>query len=74
MRLTADQPLAASNFGGEEEQAFLQSLAAELIEMLEATEKAMSAKYNGQNFDIEEALALWELLPAKVRTAIKRGK
>ena len=57
----------------EEEQAFLQTAANELIEMLESAEKAMAAKYAGQRFDLEEQLAVWSLLPSKVRTAIKRG-
>ncbi len=58
----------------EEEQAFLQALAAELIGMLECCELALATKYAAQMFDIDEGLAFWSLLPAKVRTAIKRGK
>lgn len=57
----------------EEEQAFLQSLANELIGMLESVEREMAKKYADQLFDTEEGLAIWSLLPAKVRTAIKRG-
>lgn len=59
---------------GEEEQAFLMGLANEFIEMLEAAERAMAKKYADQLFDVDEGLALWGLLPAKVRTAIKRGR
>lgn len=57
----------------EEQEAFLRSLANELIDMLESTEKAMAAKFNGQFFDLDEGNDLWSLLPPKVRTAIKRG-
>ena len=57
----------------EEEQKFLRSLANELIDMLESTERAMAEKFNGQLFDLDEGNDLWSLLPAKVRTAIRRG-
>ena len=36
-------------------------------------EREMAAKINAQQFDQYEYLGLWSLLPAKVRTAIKRG-
>lgn len=57
----------------DEEHKFLRSLANDLIDMLEATERAMAEKFNGQMFDLDEGNELWSLLPAKVRTAIKRG-
>lgn len=74
MRLSA--PPTAPDFiaQSEEEQAFLLSLATELIQQLEDCERAMAAKFDAQHFDLEEGNALWSLLPAKVRTAIKRGK
>lgn len=68
-----DMKREAFNAMGEEEQEFLEALAKELIEMLESAERAMAKKYADQLFDTEEGLALWGLLPAKVRTAIKRG-
>lgn len=58
----------------EEEQAFLRKLAAEFIDSLEDTERALAAKYDAQMFDVDEGLAMWDLLPAKVKTAIKRGR
>lgn len=58
---------------GEEEQAFLTDLADELLGMLEDAEKAIKTKLDAQMFDQDEYLALWGLLPAKVRTAIKRA-
>jgi len=66
-------PTLPSHFS-EEEQAFLESFAIELIQQLDQCEKAMAAKFDGQLFDLEEGNACWSLLPAKVRTAIKRGK
>lgn len=58
----------------EEEQAFLRMLADELVEMLESTERAMTERFDRQMFDLDEGNALWSLLPAKVRTAIERGR
>lgn len=57
----------------EEEQKFLDGIAVDLIQILECAERDMVDKLNAQMFDQEEYLALWALLPAKVRTAIKRG-
>ena len=71
MKLTAN-PIEPQK-QDEEELAFLQSVATELMDMLEDAEKAIAKKYHDQLFDLDESLALWELLPAKVRTAIKRG-
>lgn len=58
----------------EEEQTFLQTLAIELIGTLDQTEQAMARKFDEQLFDLDEGNACWSLLPAKVRTAIRRGR
>ena len=72
--LTSDIiPTLPTHFS-EEEQEFLQTVAIELIQQLEQCEKAMADKFDQQLFDLEEGNACWSLLPAKVRTAIKRGK
>lgn len=71
MKLTAKPSERAEH--DEEEFAFLQSVATDLLEMLEDAEKAIAKRYHDQLMDMDEALGLWELLPAKVRTAIKRG-
>lgn len=56
----------------EEESAFLAELAKEMVQMLEGVERGLTAKYD--TLDSEEGLSLWGLLPAKVKTAIKRGR
>lgn len=72
--LNADfMPTLPTHFS-EEEQEFLTGVAVDLIQMLEVTERAMAKKFDEQLFDLEEGNACWSLLPAKVRTAIKRGK
>lgn len=58
----------------EEEQAFLLELANEMIGTLEDAERALVKKLDAQMFDTEEHVAFWGLLPAKVRTAISRGR
>lgn len=58
----------------EEEQQFLQGLADGLIDTLETTERGMAKFFDDQMFDLDEGNALWSLLPAKVRTAIRRGR
>ena len=73
MRVADIIPTLPTHFS-EEEEAFLQALAVELIGMLEACERDMSDKFDAQLFDLDEGNACWSLLPAKVRTAIKRGK
>lgn len=65
--------LAPDIFINEEEQEFLERVAQELIDILEDAEKALAKKIDEQRMDQDEYLALWSLLPAKVRTAIKRG-
>jgi hypothetical protein len=66
---TAPEFLAMS----EEEQAFLQEIATNLLTTLEEAERAVARSLAAQNLDQEEQLALWALLPAKVKTAIKRA-
>ena len=56
----------------EEERAFLQGVAAELVKTLEDAERAVAQKLDEQRLDQDEHLALWELLPSRVKTAIKR--
>jgi len=64
----------APSVTSEEEQEFLGNLAIEMVAMLEDTERALAKKYDEQLFDVDEGLAMWDLLPAKVKTAIKRGR
>lgn len=49
-------------------------LADEMIESLLAAEKEMVRKLDAARLDLDEELALWGVLPSKVRTAIKRGR
>ncbi len=58
----------------EEEQEFLRDLATAFITVLEDCERALAKKFDDQLFGLEEGNALWSLLPAKVRTAITRGR
>jgi hypothetical protein len=58
---------------GEEEQEFLEKLAAEFVTILEDAEKALARKIDAQMFDVDEYAEFWSLIPAKVKTAIKRG-
>lgn len=53
-------------------QSPMVELADKLIEMLNATEKAMADRLSDARLDQEEMLAVWSLLPSKVRSAIKR--
>lgn len=74
MKLTAAPSTPEFLAESEEEQAFLVSLADDLLQTLVTTEKAMAEKFDSQMFDLDEGNALWSLLPAKVRTAINRGR
>jgi hypothetical protein len=56
----------------EEEQVFLRGIAEEIVGLLESAEAAMAARWAAVKLDQEEQLALWTILPARVRTAIKR--
>ena len=57
----------------EEGRKVLAELAMEMIAVLEDAEKRLTQMIEGQHFDQDEYLALWSLLPSKVRTAIKRS-
>lgn len=75
MKLTASAPSAPELLAmSEEEQAFLRGFADEMICILEDAERSLVKKLDSQMFDMDEHLAAWSLLPAKVRTAITRGR
>ncbi len=58
-----------------EELQYLQEMAVELIAMCEQGEpKAAWDKLEGENLDAEQKIALWTLLPSKVRSALKKAK
>lgn len=73
MRLT-DEPTSPdlSTFPADE-QEFLKGLAKTLIDMLDAAERALAERLSVERLEESEVLAVWSLLPPKVRTAIKRG-
>lgn len=56
-----------------DEQEFIKGLAVTLIEMLDTAEKAIAERLSSERLEQEEMLAVWSLLPSKVRTAIKRS-
>ena len=59
----------------EEEQIYLKELAMELIDLCEKEEpKKAWVKLEAENLDAEQKIALWTLLPSKVRTALKKAK
>lgn len=59
----------------EEEQIYLKELAMELIDLCEKEEpKTAWVKLEAENLDAEQKIALWTLLPSKVRTALKKAK
>lgn len=65
---------AADNIPQEELQ-YLQELAVELIAMCEQGDpKAAWEKLEKENLDSEQKVALWTLLPSKVRSALKKAK
>lgn len=74
MKLTAVPSTPEYLAESEEEQVFLRSLAEELLQQLEDCERAMAKRFDEQMMDMDEGNALWSLLPAKVRTAINRGR
>jgi hypothetical protein len=50
-------------------------VAVDLIAMCEQGDpKAAWVKLEGENLDSEQKIALWTLLPSKVRTALKKAK
>ena len=58
-----------------EELQYLQEMAVELIAMCEQGDpKAAWDKLEEQNLDGEQKIALWTLLPSKVRTSLKKAK
>lgn len=58
-----------------EEVQYLQEMAVELIATCEQGDpKAAWDKLEGENLDAEQKIALWTLLPSKVRAALKKAK
>lgn len=59
----------------EEELQYLQEMAMELIAMCEQGDpKSAWVKLEGENLDAEQKVALWTLLPSKVRSSLKKAK
>ena len=59
----------------EDEQNYLRELAIELIAICENEEpKTAWVKLEKENLDSEQKVALWTLLPSKVRSALKNAK
>ena len=59
----------------EDEQIYLKELAMDLIALCEKEEpKTAWVKLEAENLDTEQKVALWTLLPSKVRSAIKKAK
>ena len=59
----------------QEELQYLQEMAVDLIATCEQGDpKAAWVKLEGENLDSEQKVALWTLLPSKVRTALKKAK
>jgi len=59
----------------QEELQYLQEMAMELIAMCEQGDpKAAWDKLEEENLDSEQKIALWTLLPSKVRAALKKAK
>ena len=58
-----------------EELQYLQEMAVDLIAMCEQGEPLGAwVKLEGENLDAEQKIALWTLLPSKVRSALKNAK
>ena len=58
-----------------EELQYLQEMAMELIATCEQGDpKAAWERLEGENLDAEQKIALWTLLPSKVRAALKKAK
>ena len=58
-----------------EELRYLEEVAVDLIAMCEQGDpKAAWVKLEGENLDSEQKVALWTLLPSKVRSALKKAK
>ena len=59
----------------QEEIQYLQEMAVDLIATCEQGDpKAAWDKLEGENLDAEQKIALWTLLPSKVRSALKKAK
>ena len=59
----------------QEELQYLQELAMELIAMCEQGDPKLAwERLEGENLDAEQKIALWTLLPSKVRSALKKAK
>ena len=59
----------------EEELRYLKDMAIELIAMCEQGDpKEAWIKLEGENLDDQQKIALWTLLPSKVRSALKKAK
>ena len=59
----------------QEELQYLQEMAVDLIATCEQGDpKAAWDKLEGENLDAEQKIALWTLLPSKVRAALKKAK
>ena len=59
----------------EDEQNYLKELAVDLIATCEQGDpKAAWVKFEAENLDSEQKVALWTLLPSKVRSALKNAK
>jgi hypothetical protein len=59
----------------EEELQYLQEMAVELIAMCEQGDPREAwVKLEAESLDAEQKIALWTLLPSKVRTALKKAK
>ena len=58
-----------------DEVQYLQELAMELIAMCEQGDPKLAwERLEGENLDAEQKIALWTLLPSKVRAALKKAK
>jgi hypothetical protein len=59
----------------EDEQIYLKELAIDLIALCEKEEpKTAWVKLEAENLDDQQKIALWTLLPSKVRSALKKAK
>ena len=59
----------------QDEVQYLQELAMELIAMCEQGDPKLAwERLEGENLDAEQKIALWTLLPSKVRAALKKAK
>jgi hypothetical protein len=58
-----------------DELRYLEEVAIELIAMCEQGDpRAALVKLDEENLDNEQKIALWTLMPSKVRTALKKAK